>query len=141
MPLPSACRAALSEEQIERVRQRVVNMLLAGIIPYEFKSMRNCCEESGQIAGCFWSRESCGQPIRNALLHLPSGSSARRSLVTFLARPTLPCGFFADDFTAAKVHAIRIKSFNASGSMRDNRTSTDRIAGIVLGQVQCRSCQ
>ena len=45
-------RAILSEAQKERVRQRVVNMLLAGIIPHEFKEYAKLLRSVG--LGSWW---------------------------------------------------------------------------------------
>ncbi len=56
-------RAALSEEQIERVRQRVVNMLLAGIIPYEFKEYAKLLRRVG--LGSWWPLLEQGVPRDN----------------------------------------------------------------------------
>ena len=56
-------RAALSEEQIERIRRRVVNMLLEGIIPHEFKEYAKLLRRVG--LGSWWPLLEQGVPRDN----------------------------------------------------------------------------
>ena len=51
-------RAALSEEQKERVRKRMVAMLIAGYVPQEFKQYRRLLRKVGM--GSYWAALDAG---------------------------------------------------------------------------------